>query len=120
MVGETKPIIGYEPKTKKIIVSLTIDYSQKVDVDLELLFDVLKGADRFELIVNDVDGESKLVFDLNGALFFKDSEIFVAHLSNQVCVALMRNGKLMVTPYCNDLTEQLNKQMHTGTGGAYQ
>ncbi len=120
MTGEQKPIVAYEPKTKKIIVSLTIDYSTKVDIDLELLFDVLKGADRLELIVNDTDGENKLVFDLSGALLFKDGEIFVAHLSNQVCVALMRDGRLMVTPYCNDLTSQLSKQFHTSSGGAYQ
>jgi hypothetical protein len=100
MTEKVKPLIGFEANERKIIIKLEIDYNNAPIIDIDLLFDVLKGADRLILTINDSEMMSNMILDLSGALIFKNNDLILIHLTNQGCVLVRRDGKVVATPNC--------------------
>ncbi len=95
-----KPVLGFDTERKTITVKLEVDYRVNFEIDIELLFDVLKDANRLILITIDNSGTRKLSLDLTGAVVAKDDINLIIYSSNQSCLLIGRDGTIIATPYC--------------------
>ncbi len=95
-----KPTLDFDTERKLIIVKLELDYRNEFEVDIDLLFNVLVGANRLILTTTDGNSAHKMIVDLSGCVIAKDDNQLIIYGANQSCLLISRDSTVIATPYC--------------------